>query len=279
MTDSISDNFDKIKDHCLLVNSKVGEFLIYKNDNTISYSIGLFGEYCDAEIEIMRKYLNEDSLYLDVGTNVGYHARAIAQRARCAVLAFEPHIKHFTVAAYNCQDLPIKLYNAAVGSENTTMTISDFDLNAQSNFGTVAIDINGTIEVPVITIDRLELTLCTLIKIDTEGQELNVLKGAEETINQHRPVIFYEAIGEEDWKPAHAHLVSKGYKQYWVGVRTFPREPNFNNVTENPFGTSGVTNILAIPSEKEQPDYLMEVRENESYNSMVLRYSKIQIAF
>jgi len=279
MTTNIEEHLEKIKDHCRIVDSKVGEFLIWANDNTISYAIFLYGEYCDAEVEIMSRYLNENSLYLDIGTNIGYHARAIAQRNSCDVLAFEPHINHFTVAAYNCQNYPVKLFNAAVSDKQTTMMISDFNYAEPSNFGTVAIDEKGSIEVQVITIDQLELNTCTLMKIDTEGQELNVLKGAENTINAHRPVIYYEAIGEDDWIPSHDHLLAKGYKQYWMGVRTFPVSGNYKNSTENPFGSSGVTNILAIPEEREQPDDMMPVFGHESYNSMIARFSKIKMVF
>ena len=279
MSNQLEEQLELIKDHCILTDTKNGEMLIYKNDNTISYSIFLYGEYCDAEIEIMCKYLNEDSLYLDIGTNIGYHARAVAQRSKSMVLAFEPHIKHFTVAAYNCQNVPVKLYNAAVSDKPGVLKISDFDFDNQSNFGTVAIDNQGTLEAQVITIDQLDLQVCTLMKIDTEGQELNVLKGAENTINTHRPIIFYEAIGETDWLGAYDHLKTKGYKQYWVGVRTFPMKENYKKSTENPFGQSGVTNIIAFPEEKEQPDYLVEVNGHESYNEMVLRLQKIQILF
>ena len=279
MSNQLEEQLELIKDHCILTDSKNGEMLIYKNDNTISYSIYLYGEYCDAEIGIMSKYLNEDSLYLDIGTNIGYHALAIAQRTKSMVLAFEPHIKHFAVAAYNCQNVPVKLYNAAVSDQPGTLKISDFDPNTASNFGTVAIDDSGEIEVQVITIDQLELNVCTLMKIDTEGQELKVLKGAENTINTHRPIIFYEAIGETDWLSAYDHLQTKGYKQYWVGVRTVPLNGNYKNNEENPFSQSGVTNIIAFPEEKEQPDYLVEVNGHESYNQMVQRLQRIQILF
>ena len=271
MSNQLEEQLELIKEHCIITDTKNGEMLIYKNDNTISYSLFLYGEYCDAEIEIMCKYLNEDSLYLDIGTNIGYHALAVAQRTKSMVLAFEPHIKHFSVAAFNCQNVPVKLYNAAVSDQPGTLKISDFDFSSQSNF--------GKIEAQVMTIDQLDLNICTLMKIDTEGQELKVLKGAENTIEKHRPIIFYEAIGETDWLGAYDYLQSKGYKQYWVGVRTFPLKENHKKNTENPFGQSGVTNIIAFPAEKEQPDYLAEVNGHESYNNMVLRLQKIQILF
>jgi FkbM family methyltransferase len=83
----------------------------------------MFGEYCDAEVQVMAKYLTPESIYLDIGTNIGYHALAINQQVGCSVLAFEPHPNHFSVAAYNCKDKPIRIYNTALGSKNGTMTI------------------------------------------------------------------------------------------------------------------------------------------------------------
>lgn len=280
MTFNLEEKLNQIKDHCLLTDTKNGEMLIYKFDNIISYAIYLYGEYCDAEVEIMCKYLNEDSLYLDIGTNIGYHARAVAQRSKSMVLAFEPHITHFTVAAYNCQNTQVKLYNAAVGKEPGILKISDFNLEDSSNFGTVAVKDEGTIEVQVIPIDQLELEVCTVMKVDTEGQELNVLKGAENTINKCRPVIMCEAVeGESDWRSVADHLINKDYKLYWIAVRTCPTRGNYKNSTENPFGQSGVTNMLAVPKEKEQPDYLLEVNGHEAYNDMLARLQKIQIVF
>lgn len=280
MTFNLEDRLNQIKEHCILTDTKNGEMLIYKNDNTISYAIYLYGEYCDAEVEIMSKYLNADSLYLDIGTNIGYHALAVAKRTESMVLAFEPHINHFTLAAYNCQQVPVKLYNAAVGKEPGTLKISDFDLTDPSNFGTVAVKETGSIDVQVITIDQLDLAVCTVMKIDTEGQELNVLAGANATIDKFRPIIMFEAVeGESDWRTVVDHLSAKDYRHYWIGVRTCPIKPNYKNSTDNPFGQSGVTNILAVPKEKEQPDFLLEVNGHESYNDMVFRLQKIQILF
>jgi len=278
MTLDTTQQFEKIKDHVTLTDSKLGEMLVWKNDNIISYAIRLFGEYCDAEVEIMRLYLDSESVYVDIGTNIGYHARAIAQRTNCSVLAFEPHPSHFTVAAINTKDLPVQVINAAVGGEKSTLKISDFDFTQESNFGTVMISDTGSIDVPVITIDSVDLLNCTVMKIDTEGQELNVLKGADATIDKFRPVIFYEA-NDQEWIGAHKHLQAKNYRQYWVGVRTFPVNENFNKCTDNPFEDSGVTNILAVPIEKSQPDFLEEVRENETFNEMVKRMSKIRLLF
>ena len=65
---------------------------------------------------------------------------------------------------------------------------------AQSgNFGGVAV--GGAAEgerVPVLTVDGLNVPACRLIKIDVEGAEESVLRGAVQTIGRYRPVLYVE---------------------------------------------------------------------------------------
>jgi len=283
---NITENFEKLKPNLYAVETRVGPMAVYKNDNLISLSLAVFGEYSHAEVMIMNRYLNEDSVYLDIGTNVGYHALAIGKMAKCKVLGFEPHPNHFTVAAYNCQNDPVKLFNAAVGKTDGTVRIDTFDPAENKNYGEVKIDENCTdgVEVQLMKIDSLKLDNCTLMKIDTEGQELNVLKGAAKTLKKFRPVIFYEAIGDKDWPKVYDHLEKLGYKQYWVGVRVKPtlHEPlrPLAEGIENPFGAIGVSNILAVPEEhQKQPEDLVPVNGHEPFNDTVGRLMKYKLIF
>src|SRR5258706_82750 len=66
--------------------------------------------------------------------------------------------------------------------------------------------ISGAGDIPMITIDSLELPVADYIKIDTEGSELNVLRGAEKTIKRCGPVIIVEQ------KPGHAQRFGYGEK-------------------------------------------------------------------
>ena len=50
----------------------------------------------------------------------------------------------------------------------------------------------GELQVPSVSIDSLELRDVALIKIDAQGCDLRVLKGAEQTIRQCRPVVTFE---------------------------------------------------------------------------------------
>jgi FkbM family methyltransferase len=60
------------------------------------------------------------------------------------------------------------------------------------------------------TIDSFEYKGLGLIKLDVEGQEVNALNGALQTLNKHRPVIMIEV--KYDGDSVRAWLVSHGYE-------------------------------------------------------------------
>jgi len=273
----VQELFEQIKPDLIGVNSKVGTIAVYKNDNIISLAIRVFGEYCDTEIDIMATYVNKDSTYLDIGTNIGYHAVGMATRVGCKVIGFEPHPKHFAVAAYNCQNLPVTLHNTALGSKKGKFTMTDFDVSKTSNYGDIHKSDSG-IEVSVQKLDDFKIDNISLMKIDVEGHELEVMKGSKKTIDKQRPVIFYEA-NKDEWFDCFDFLDSKDYIQYWVGCRNKPENEPFFKTDENPFGLSGVTNILAVPIEKEQPKVLVPVVRGEVFNDAINRIKNYVMLF
>ena len=279
---SLNEYFETLKPSLANTDSIVGNFLIYKNDRIVSYAIALFGEYCQAEVRIMSRYLNKDSLYVDIGTNIGYHARAVNHEVGCNVVGFEPHPSHFCVAAYNCQGKNILLYHTALGNKTGTIEIKNFDENIQGNYGDITSlvdDGDEVIKVPLKKLDSFNLEKCSLMKIDVEGAELDVLKGASKTIKKFRPVIFYEALNKDVWSECFAFLNTRDYIQYWVTCRTKPMGQTYKECEVNPFADGGVSNILAVPIEQEQPTDLVEVREGETYNEMVQRLTSYRIIF
>jgi FkbM family methyltransferase len=276
----VNQHLDTLKPILGTTDTKVGEMLVYKNDNIISLSLALYGEYCHAEVDIMSRYLDNTSIYVDVGTNIGYHALAVYTQTGCHVRGFEPHPTHFSVAAYNCRDKPIRIYNTAVGNSNGTITLQDFDPESFGNYGEIKFDNNGTINASIIRLDDLEeLTHCDLIKIDVEGLELDVLHGATRLLNSSRPVIFYEAIDRENYEPCLSYLRDMQYKQYWVTCRNKPLAPTYKQTDENPFEAYGVSNILAVPAEREQPKDLAPVEEGETFLEMITRYQNYKLLF
>lgn len=265
--------FDALKPYMALVDTRMGDFAVYTHDNIVSYAIRLYGEYCHAEVNVMCRYLKKESGYLDVGTNIGYHARAVQKQSGCDVMGFEPNPNHFVVASYNCQGLPIQIVNAAVGNHSGKTHIKNFVPDQIENFGNISIVESGGDEVELIMLDQLNITKCDLIKIDVEGFELQVLEGATRILEKFNPVVFYEAQEEELWPECWQFLEDRGYRQYWVACRNSPigvthRKPDI----DNPFGTSGVMNILAVPADKEQPTDFMPVIKNQQFADAVKQH-------
>jgi len=62
----------------------------------------------------------------------------------------------------------------------------------------------------VRTLDGLNIADVVFIKIDVEGHEYAVLKGAEETINRYRPLLLIE-IKRENERKVFEYLVTKNY--------------------------------------------------------------------
>ena len=277
----INQNLERLKPYIGITDTKVGEMIVYRNDEIVSLALATFGEYCDAEAQIMARYLTPESAYLDIGTNIGYHALAIHKYVGCAIQGFEPHPDHFTVAAYNCRDKPIRIYNTAVGNTNGKMKMKAFDPAVQGNYGDAKLsDEAGDVEVSIVKLDQLEeLARVDVMKIDVEGFEFQVLQGATETILKHKPVIFYEAIEMEAWDPCFKFLRDIGYTQYWVTCRTKPLAPTYKPTEDNPFDVFGVSNIIAVPNEKEQPKDLAPVVEGEMFLAMMNRYQQYKLLF
>ena len=66
----------------------------------------------------------------------------------------------------------------------------------------------------MITIDSLQLEACDFIKIDVEGFEYFVIKGAIQTIQKYKPVIFYEENYKINSQSTTELLKSIGYNSF-----------------------------------------------------------------
>lgn len=277
----IQQTIDSMKESLLLTDSRLGTFLVYKNDTTISKSIDMYGEYCQAEVDIIKAYLPEaHNQYVDIGTNIGYHLVAVHKETNCNALGFEPNPKHFAVASYNSKDYSkIQLVNAGASNKKSEFTLKDFDPSKNTNYGDIHITDGEGITVKMIPLDNVELATCNVIKIDVEGHEFEALQGSTKTISKYRPVIFYEAMEWDVWNNCHKFLSDRKYKQYWVSCRTKPIAPTFKPSDENPFQDSTVSNILAVPAERTQPDNLVEVVPGEGFIACFQRYKKLKLLF
>jgi len=277
---TIQATLDSLKDSLLVTSSRIGDFLVYKNDIVISKAIDLYGEYCQAEVDILSEYLGETSQYIDIGTNIGYHLVAVHKATNCNVLGFEPNPKHFAVASYNSKDYPkIQVVNAGASDKSSEFTLKDFDPTKSTNYGDIHITEDEGITVKMIPLDTVGLSSCHVIKLDVEGHEYEAIQGCTKTISKFRPVVFYEAMEWDVWTKVNEFLTDRQYTQYWVACRTDPIADTFKVADENPFGSSTVANILSVPNEKPQPNNLVEVTPGEGFSTCFERYKRLRILF
>jgi FkbM family methyltransferase len=110
---------------------------------------------------------------LDIGAWVG--TWSVAMNKYCGrVVAFEPDPLHYECLVKNVPE-DIETHQLAVGNEQKMISLS------QDNF-TQSKRVVGEGTIPMITVDSLKMDDIDLIKIDVEGYEMEVLKGAVETL-------------------------------------------------------------------------------------------------
>ena len=141
-------------------------------------------------------------VFFDIGANVGYYtvlgARIVGLHGK--VFAFEPVIRNL---AYLYQHTVLnKASNVTIISAACSDTLSLTIFSAGLNFATGHMtqnihlddDANGLLfPVPTVTVDAIVQQLGVspdVIKIDVEGAEHSVLRGAQATLHKAKPKIF-----------------------------------------------------------------------------------------
>jgi hypothetical protein len=101
-----------------------------------------------------------------------------------------------------------------------------------------------------IGLDDLKLEKCRLIKIDVDGNELDVLQSGENTIRACRPFLYIENDIREKSKELLAYLFTLNYALYWHCAPIFLPD-NFAGNSVNHWAPGNVVSqmMLAVPEE------------------------------
>lgn len=153
------------------------------------------------EIQLLKLCLDkfDCSHFVDIGANIGNHTNFFEVfGSKC--IAFEPSKKNFDLLRKNapCSDV----FNCALGDEASVLEFVTYEnsmgnCHLPSNFGNKSEikpwgDRAAIERVNVKTLDSFNLDHATLIKIDVEGSELKVLKGALNTFKKFKPALWIE---------------------------------------------------------------------------------------
>ena len=206
-------------------------------------ALGLFEP---AESRLMRKLLGPQDTFIDVGAHIGWYTTLAA---RCVgddglVIACEPYPPNVATLKDNLLlngTKNVRLVEMALGSGNGVLSLSyDSDSGA-----TTALDWGPSkrIEIPMTTLDEVaaEVMAVTLLKMDVEGWEAQILRGASATLERTKHVLI------EINKPLLKKAGSSPEELYGLmrnsGFKTFV--PVVQNGLRRLLSTDDLVNILA----------------------------------
>ena len=161
-------------------------------------------EYQDDVRDVAYKYVTDFNIAVDVGANVGLWARPLTKMFN-RVIAFEPLEQVYKCLEKNVSGLNIEIHKHALGSvDNVVKMVYD-----SKNTGGSFVSEVGTGDIVIKRMDASDLPKFGLLKIDCERHELEVLKGATETILKYKPIVVCEQHADTNYN-AGAYLKSIG---------------------------------------------------------------------
>jgi len=250
-------------DNYSLLKCKNGHFLL-ENSDMISKVMRFYGEWGENSIEVMRLFLEKGNTAVDIGANIGTITMALADAVGDTgkVYAFEAQRQVFYNLCTNIMmnskkrvfarrlligdrqgNLPLRNdsdeYNGETYNRGGKSFAEEMKNGNQVNSGYDRVNMN-TLDDELTNLDTVDL-----IKIDVEGAEPMVLRGAERTLDKHCPTVYLECGNSGLFEEVIPILKRKGYKCYWHAALHFRPDNYFRcgNVT----GQLGDLNILAVP--------------------------------
>lgn len=148
------------------------------------------------------KHQNSNAVIVDVGAQSGLYSLYAGFLPECKFFAFEPFEDTYAMLLDNLQlnnIYNVKAFPYALGAKEEKKLLHVPDHLGLNTLGSSPkrFDTWKDVEVQVKRLDDMLLSEKSVdyIKCDTEGWELNVLKGAEESIRKWKPELFIEVNG------------------------------------------------------------------------------------
>lgn len=227
-------------------------FLFPAKDSAVGASLRDYGEFARPELDFLVEAAGGAGAFIDVGANIGAIALPFAaKRPEWRVLAVEAHRGVSGVLAANA--LNNRLHNvdvihAAAGAERCLVDFPATSLSSVANFGNIGFhDRAAPMEsVRMLTLDEIAPEDTRLIKIDVEGFEAEVLKGAEGLLRKRAVVWLAEATIQN---PVASTTVIRtfqdaGYQVFWFYAPFVTPTAGKKRPTQPGVGDA---NVVALP--------------------------------
>ncbi len=160
-------------------------------------------EFEPATVRLFKQLVRPDHFAIDVGANIGMTSLALAMLAR-EVLSFEASPTTFQFLKINVLESGfdnVHVENVGLGGLHDAATITMARNNRSGAFvsvGGTALSGHASENIQIAPLDYELMragradTKVDFIKLDVEGFEMEVLKGATETLERHQPTVALE---------------------------------------------------------------------------------------
>lgn len=191
--------------HNAILKRRLSDRIVFRGINKAGFGgRGVFLEGLDIEPELafLPRFLESDSVFIDIGANSGvYTVMAASYATNGTVIAYEPfpEMSGYLLenARYNnLTNIRVRTF----GISNVTGSKKFFLNQGRPNSFSFSrnVDNAGAIELFTQTLDDAlgmeRLQRVDYIKIDAEGEEQKIIEGAAGVIKQYRPIIQTEAL-------------------------------------------------------------------------------------
>jgi len=221
--------FNLFKD--VLIRIKFNDLhLILHIDDWIPANLYFLGEYEKSELKALEKFINEDSIFIDLGANIGlytlYASNLIGENGR--IICFEPFAENFNALTNNIAInnlLNVQAEKLAVGERDGSMMLY-YDMR-EKNPGMVSskyMKDSFSEEVRMVSLDSYfqnkSFNRIDFIKIDVEGSEYSALLGMQNILTTYFPSLLIEISDDyelfDNSEKVHAYLKKLGYRKYCI---------------------------------------------------------------
>lgn len=185
------------------------------------------GDWFERELEFWRQYLQPGMTVIDVGASVGIYTFSAAQKVgkNGAVYAIEPFTDSVDCLRQTClvnQIENVKVFRNAVGDRSGKFKLilqASSELNYLASANEPIAPETEIEEVVCVTLDsfieQVGIDRVEVIKISTEGNELAILIGSEQTLLKFAPTIIYNSYTSNGINlEAAQYLIDRGYELF-----------------------------------------------------------------
>jgi len=158
---------------------------------------------------------------IDVGANIGDTARLTADEVPAAILCVEPEPQFFHLLEKNTRSYPeIARVNTALGDGGASAEAVKLNRDIS---GSAIIESGNGVSLDTVLLQYPTFANADVLKIDTDGYDFTVIRGASGLLTQARPLIFFEhspehcvKVAKEDPLAVFAYLKTKNYVYHMI---------------------------------------------------------------